>query len=195
MESWMSIRQCARHKLNLELIAQGLANHAGVLKSSFFSVPLVLALSLSSIAAVNPPALQFEPIILSITLNMEQKGEFMVNMTKDGDFLIKATDLKAMGLRELPGTIITIDGEPCVSLRSMDEVKFIFDERKLSLDITVPPRLLPTRTIDFMTQRRTNVYYPKDSSAFLNYGLSYFETFPGQSPSTSITNELGVRTG
>src|SRR5512142_1170788 len=119
----MSIRRCARHKLKSHMTARSLANHAGVFQSIVFSVPLVFALSLSSAAVANPPAPQFEPIILSINLNMEQKGEFMVDRTEDGDFLIKANDFKAMGLRELPGTIVSIDGEPAVSLRSMNEVK------------------------------------------------------------------------
>ena len=145
-------------------------------------------------AAVNQSQSQTEPIFLGITLNMEQKGEFMVQMTKDGDFLVKADDLKAMGLRELPRNIIIINGEPYVSLRSSDEMKFVFDEKKLSLDITVQTQLFPKRIIDFMPERQTKVYYPKDSSAFLNYGLNYLESGPGSIRSTGLTNELGIRT-
>jgi outer membrane usher protein len=190
----MLTKQCARHKLNLKLIARNLFNLKGFLESVIISVPLVLALSSSSIAAVNQPQSQTEPIFLGITLNMEKKGEFMVQMTKDGDFLVKVDDLKAMGLRELPPTIIIINGEPYVSLRSSDEIEFVFDEIKLSLDITVQTRLFPKRTIDFMPERQPKVYYPNDSSAFLNYGLNYFESSPGGFHSTGLTNEVGIRT-
>jgi outer membrane usher protein len=134
-------------------------------------------------------------MFLSITLNMEHKGEYMVMMTRTGDFLIKADDLKAMGLKELSGQTTEIDGEAYLSLRSMDEMKFVFDEKKLTLDISAPPRLLPQKTIDFMPQRQTKVYYPKDNSVFLNYGLNYFETGPRGTHSTGLANELGFRTG
>ena len=191
----MLIRQCVRHKLNVKTVARSLLNYEGFFKSIFFSAPLILALLLPAVSAANQPADQVEPIILSITLNMVQKGEFMVNMTKDGDFFIKSDDLKAMGIRELSGKNIEIDGEPYMSLRSMAEMKFIFNEKKLSLDITVSPRLLPARSIDFMPQRQTKVYYPADSSFFLNYGLNYSETWPHSGNSEGVTNEVGIRTG
>ena len=35
--------------------------------------------------------------ILKIVLNQEEKGEFFVNVTDDGDFLVRIEDLKKMG--------------------------------------------------------------------------------------------------
>lgn len=136
-----------------------------------------------------------ETAILSITLNSEPKGELFVNLTDDGDFLIKEEDLKGMGFREFIGRVVDISGERYISLRSMRGVEFVFNEKEVSLEITASPDLLPKMAIDFISKRPADVYYPKDNSAFLNYGLNYSKSAPSDIESFNVNNQLGIRAG
>lgn len=133
-----------------------------------------------------------ETVVLNVTLNSETKGEYFVNLT-DGDFLVRVEDLKAMGFREPVGEAIDISGERHVSLRSMRGVEFLFNERDVSLEITASPDLLSKATLDFTPKRPTDVYYPRDNSAFLNYGLSYSRSTPSDAYDLDFTNQVGVR--
>lgn len=136
-----------------------------------------------------------EIVILNIILNHEVKGEFFVNLTDDGDILVRAEDLRAIGFREPAGHTTEVSGEIYMSLRSMQGVEFILNEKTLSLEITALPALLPKKTIDFMPQGRPRVYYPKDTSAFLNYSLSYSAGDSFRSQNFNLTNQLGLRLG
>lgn len=135
-----------------------------------------------------------EEVIVGIALNSESKGDRIVYYVEDRDFLIKAEDLKETGFTDPGGAVYTISGEPWVSLRSMKDVTFTFDEKTLSLAITADPKLLVKRVLDFKPGRSTRVYYPKDNSAFLNYGFAHSsEPDNSSSGELSVTNELGVR--
>ncbi len=138
-----------------------------------------------------------ETIICDVLLNQQPKGEFFVIMRDDGDFLILPEDLKKMGLHDLPATRIQAEGAEYVSLRSVPEVSFAFDANSLSLAITASPTLLPKETSDLAFARQEHVYYPREKSFFLNYGLDYtmggetsleFQTF-------NASHELGIRFG
>lgn len=136
-----------------------------------------------------------ETIILSIVLNQEIKGEFFVNFRDDGDILIRIDDLKAIGFREPAGHTIEISGEIYMSLRSMKGVEFMLNEKTLSLAITASPALLPKKTIDLMPQRQPKVYYPKDTSAFLNYSFNYLAGDSFIFRNFNLANQLGIRLG
>ncbi len=136
-----------------------------------------------------------EIAIVGIFLNEESKGEFFVNLTGSGDFLVRSEDLRAIGFRELAGDVTLVDGEPYVSLRSIGGVTFAFDEKTLTLRVTAPPALLPRRTIDFSTQRQPKVYYPRDAGGFLNYGINYTAGPSFELQSFDITNTAGARAG
>jgi len=136
----------------------------------------VLLLPLLSLLFLFPPGLRAqptEPIIVEILLNGQPKGEVFAVRAADGDFFLKVADLRAMGLRDLPGEAIVMNGEPHISLRSLEGAEFSFNERTLVLSLIVPPELFPPHTLDFLPPRRTDVYYPRDTSAFLNYGAGY----------------------
>jgi hypothetical protein len=73
------------------------------------------------------PVLSFLPSIsqgadsffLKMTLNGEDKGERLVRLLDDGDFLVRSADLTAMGLSPPTGTEMEVDGEPYRSLKSL----------------------------------------------------------------------------
>jgi outer membrane usher protein FimD/PapC len=133
--------------------------------------------------------------LLKIILNQEEKGEFYVNMTDDGDFLVRIEDLKKMGFSEVRGKISVLEGEEFVSLGSMEGLKTVFEEKKLALELTADPRLLGKKTFALRYPRQTKVYYPKDTGGFLNYSLTYFARDSFTYDSTVLTNQLGFRVG
>jgi outer membrane usher protein FimD/PapC len=133
--------------------------------------------------------------ILKVVLNEEEKGEFFVNVMDDGDFLVRMEDLKKMGFSEIRGKVLALEGEEFVSLRSMEGVRTVFDEKKLALALTADPRLLEKKVFTLRYPRQAKVYYPRDLAAFLNYNLTYFARDSFTYDSTVLSDQLGFRAG
>lgn len=130
-----------------------------------------------------------------LLVNGEAKGEIFVHRAEDGDFFILPDDLKSAGLQEPKGVASRIEGESYLSLNSLSGATFTFDERSLSIHLTVDPALLPKSSIDFGGQPQKQVLYPQEQSLFLNYGLDYRSGAGTAASSINLTNELGVRRG
>jgi outer membrane usher protein FimD/PapC len=142
-----------------------------------------------------PHANGAEKAILKITLNQEEKGEFVVDITEDGDFLVRVEDLKRLGLAKTKGKISVIEGEEVISLRSIEGLKVEFNEKKLSLEMSADAQLLGKKVFEMRYTRQPKVYYPKDTSGFLNYSLTYNAGDAFTYNSTVLTNQLGLRAG
>lgn len=138
-----------------------------------------------------------ETIVCAVTVNQQQKGEFFVVKRTDGDFLVTPEDLQRMGLERIPSARTTFDNETYVSLRETPEVTFRFDDLTLTLEITANPELLGKSIVDLRYRRPERVYYPRETSFFLNYAVDY--TASGASSlefeDLNISNELGFRIG
>lgn len=134
-------------------------------------------------------------MIVNVVLNRQQKGEFFVILAEDGDFFVKSSDLRSMDLTGPFPAAVTIGSEPYIPLRSFTGLSYTFDEKKLTLEIDAAPSLLPEQILDFSPQEPLKVYYPKDSSAFLNYRLDYYSGNSFRFQGFNMTNELGVRKG
>jgi outer membrane usher protein FimD/PapC len=132
---------------------------------------------------------------VKVFLNGEVKGEFLVRLLDDGDFQVRSADLAAMGLSVPQGRTTEIDGEPHRSLRSLEKMSFVFRENTLSLEMTAHPSMLPMRVVDFRPPRLPKVLYPKDSSGFFNYGVTWTGGNPGDAESLDVTGQVGVRRG
>jgi outer membrane usher protein len=132
---------------------------------------------------------------VKITLNGQDKGEHLVRMKDDGDFLVRSADLAAMGLSLPAGPQAEIDGEPHRSLKSLKGVSFAFDEKTLTIILTADPSLLPEQLIEFRPPRPPGVLYPDDSSVFFNYGATYTGGDAGTTDTVDATGQLGVRAG
>jgi outer membrane usher protein len=153
-----------------------------------------LSLAVVFIFLLCPPASADQTIIVSVFLNQVAKGDFFVILKDDGDFLLKANDLKKMGFSKVPEPLVNIDGEGYVSLRLIKEVHSEFDEKTLTLHLRSEPALLQQTTVSLRPAKRTNIYRPRDNSFFLNYGLDYAAggnslNFQG----LNVTNEAGLR--
>jgi len=137
-----------------------------------------------------------DQMVLLLMVNGQTKGEVFVHRTEPGDFLLLARDLQAAGLREPSGsTTVELEGETYLSLRSMTGISFTFDERTLTLNLDAAPALLPKTMIEFGAQPQKQVYYPKESNLFLNYGMEFRSGEAAAARSLNLSNELGMRHG
>jgi outer membrane usher protein len=136
-----------------------------------------------------------EKLIVRITLNSEIKGDYLVHLDTGDDFLIKPEDLDAMGLKVPPGKIVVIEGQSYASLRTLSGITYTFDKRTLTLNIISAPSLLPKTVIELSPPSNLTVYYPRETSAFLNYGLNYYHHDITDTDAFSLANKLGARSG
>jgi outer membrane usher protein len=162
----------------------------------FIPIFRILALSLVPLLFhFADPAAAADQLIAKIILNQEDKGDFFINQGSSGDFLVKTEDLRTIGFRSPSGTASTLDGEQYLSLRSMKGVDYVFNEETLSLVITANPAVLGKEIIDFQVEQKQKVYYPRDSSVFLNYGADYQAGNGFSFTSFNLSNQVGVRLG
>lgn len=135
-----------------------------------------------------------DQIIVNVRINSENKGDMIAYLTPQGNFLFGIQELKELGFRDPKGTLTVIGQKEYVSLRSMQGVSYTFDQDKLSLDINANPELLEKKVFDFKTQRRPRTLYPRDNSAFLNYGVTqYSNLYDSDNRTLNVSNEAGIR--
>lgn len=155
------------------------------------TVLLVASLCAAASAAAPPGTTE---LILAITVNGQPKGEFFMFRTADGDYLVRRDDLHAMGLAEVRADEVDVEGEGYASLRATRGIQVRLDERALTLHISASPDLFGSRAIDMLPGRRPSVLRPRDTSAFVNYGLRYSHA-NGSAPRYELATEIGARAG
>ena len=79
--------------------------------------------------------------------------------------------------------------------KSIDYMTVAFDERKMALELTVDPKVLPGTTVDLSAGRKQAVFYPTNANALFNYDLSYAGANAGQRDVSGAATELGARVG
>jgi outer membrane usher protein len=131
-----------------------------------------------------------EYIILRITLNEEDKGEFFCILSPDRDIWLKREDLTEIGLNSTVGTDSVFDQETYVPLSSIPDLDFYFKEDEVLLIITAAPHMFMTQVIDARYSRSANVQYTDTGSVFFNYGGTYIDETDGSL--FDITGELGI---
>ncbi len=135
-----------------------------------------------------------EEIVTKVIVNYEDRGDFFVIATDEGDFLVKREDLELRGFKkDVPAEEVLLEGQPYVSLLSMEGVSFNFDEEEITLFIMAEPKLLKQQVVDLYRRRSTDVFMPDHPSGFLNYGIIYTDEFEKDFESLTITNQLGIR--
>ena len=132
---------------------------------------------------------------LKIILNQEEKGEFLVWIAETGDFLVRIEDLIKMGFAEVKGKSYIIEGEEFVSLESVKGVKVELNEKALILEMVADPQILAENVLNLRYPRQLDVYYPKDTAAFLNYAVTYYARDSFEYDRVVVSDELGFRTG
>lgn len=129
-----------------------------------------------------------ETIPLKVLLNGEDIGELFIVLAPDGDILIKRDDLKKTTLKEGLGKDIIISGDAYVSLKTIPDITYSINEKEVTLEVKAAPHLFEAQTIDASYKKPYKVDYPKDTSAFLNYGLFY----NSENKTFDIATEVGL---
>jgi len=154
-------------------------------------LPLQLALDLTSMRA------EYEALIVSVSVNGQSRGEFTLHRDQAGDYYASPADLGALGLADSGGSgrRARIDGAEVVSLRSLGAVSFVFDEVRLSLEMTFPTPRLQGRTFDLVPRRVEKAFQPREQAAFVNYRLSASDQTGAEPARAGLANEVAVRAG
>ncbi len=149
--------------------------------------------------ASNFPPLQKETtqIIVGVSINTEAKGDFFVELDEQGELFIRVDDLIDLKLGFDQNRTVLIHNEKYAPLSAVRDIKYTFDEKKLTVAILGKTTEKRQTTIDLYPApaKPQNVYYPRETSAFVNYGLNYLYTNSAGFQSFSVTNKLGARTG
>jgi outer membrane usher protein len=163
----------------------------------FFRFTLYVLAAVIAMAIVPPVSQALEHLVVNITVNSVSKGDFFVVRDENGDFFVKAQDYPTLGLTPFEGKVVNIQGESYDALHSLNALTVVFDEKKLQLGITAPISLLQKSVIDLSAPppSKQNVYYPRENSVFLNYGVNYQYGDPAGFQSFSVANKLGARSG
>jgi len=122
--------------------------------------------------AVIPASAEPEPLIVHVTLNTAEVGDYFMMATPDHEVFAQKEVLKEIGLTgHLPGD----DGkQELLSLRAMaPKVTYQLDSMAGTLAITADPTLFPTNTHQLQTRQPSTASLIQDSSLFLNYSVNY----------------------
>ena len=136
-------------------------------------------------------------LIVNISVNGESKGDFFAERSPDGELFIKVEDLVALKLKIEDDRIVLIGNGRYVPLRTVRDIKYVFDEKNLTLAIIGTAEETKKTAIELypLQPKPQDVYYPRENSAFLNYGLIYSYTSTDGFQSFAATNKLGMRSG
>jgi len=136
-------------------------------------------------------------IVVTVSVNTVAKGDFFVELDDEGNLFLKPEDLDALKLKFNEDRVVLIHDERYVPASAVLDVTSAFDEKKLVLSFIGKTTESQKTSADIfsLTPKQKNVYYPRETSAFLNYGLTYAYVNPLGFQSFSATNKLGARAG
>jgi outer membrane usher protein len=151
-----------------------------------------------ALAAAAPPSLKATTqIVVSLTINMEPKGDFFVELDNERNLFIRVEDLKTLKLKYAEGRTVLIEKEQYVPMSAVLDAKYTFDEKSLTVAIIGQTTEVQKTAVDLFSLKSTpqNIYYPRETSAFLNYGLIYSYTSTDGFQSFTAVNKVGVTSG
>lgn len=162
------------------------------------SAVIGLVLAAAALSAAAGPAPEPQPVegIVSVSVNLEPKGDAYVLIGRGGEILMRESDLERYGLSALRYRPTTIRGVVYAPLRGIPGLTAEFDEATLALRIRVEAREISRRqVIDMAPRRDAGVTYPSAGGAFFNYNFSGNGGDRTGLGSVSAAGELGVRLG
>lgn len=146
-----------------------------------------------------PPAVSEAPAateaMLSVQVNLEAKGDYVVLIAQDGDVLMREEDLPQLGLTAVVGERIRIDGVAYRSLRSLSSLSYTLDTDRLVLAIRADAQLLGRRQIvDLGPQASVHVLRPDPAGSFFNYNVTRTRD-DASGTALDAAGEIGARLG
>lgn len=140
------------------------------------------------------PAGELTQIVLSIKVNGVAQGDHLAYMSADGDFLLLTRELPEMDIARAAGRIVDIGGEPHLSLKSIAGAEMKFDEKALTLELKLPPDILPSHKLDEGAKLPLTPVAKRAPGGFFNYSLGYSHV-QDTPDSFNTTTETGINLG
>lgn len=135
-----------------------------------------------------------QALIVAFRVNAEAKGDRLVRMSEAAEFLVRRDDLREFaGVFEVP--VYVIEGEEFVALRAIPGTRVSFDEKTLTVDLTLPPHNLQPQRFDLTTSPKAAESFAPARSALFNYRLGYAGTDAGSGGTFSLAGEAAVSVG
>jgi outer membrane usher protein len=134
-------------------------------------------------------------IVINISVNGKSQGDFFTEQTADGELFIKVEDALALKMKITEDRIILIGNDRYIPLNGIRDIKYVFDDKSLTLSIIETAGQKTSVDLYPLQPKPQDVYYPRENSAFLNYGLTYSYTSTDGFQSFIATNKLGLRSG
>jgi outer membrane usher protein FimD/PapC len=181
-------------RLATDLGAPGTPGDAPLPDTTSTRLALALQLTQPVAGAAMVPSTSLTQIVINLLLNGIPKGDFVAYLGTEGDILLAARELVDMGVPHPEGRMVTVDGETYLSLKSIAGAKFNFNEKTLTLDLRLPPSMLPAEQFDEGAKLPKTAVQRRDPGGFFNYGVSYTHTQDAQD-AVNVTTETGVNLG
>jgi outer membrane usher protein FimD/PapC len=137
-------------------------------------------------------------IVVNFIVNTESKGDFFAEMDDKQNLYIRVEDAKILKLQYPENKIIILRGdEQYIPLNALIDVTSTFDEKKLTVAVIGKTTESGKTAADLFSLRAAakNLYYPRETSAFVNYGVNYIYNNTDGFQSFAVTNKVGFRTG
>jgi outer membrane usher protein len=137
-------------------------------------------------------------IVVSFIINTQPKGDFFAELDDESNLYITVEDAKTLQLQYTEDRIVVIrQDEQFVPLSAFLDVTYTFDENKLTVAIIGKTTESGKTATDLFSLRAAakNIYFPRETSAFINYGLNYAYGSIGGFQSFSVSNKVGFKTG
>lgn len=137
-------------------------------------------------------------IVVNFIVNTEPKGDFFAELDNEQNLFIRIEDVKTLKLQYAENKVVILRGdEQYVPLSALLDVTYTFDEKKLTVAVIGKTTESGRTATDLFALQAAakNIYFPRETSAFLNYGLAYSYTNTDGFQSFAITNKLGLRAG
>jgi len=136
-----------------------------------------------------------QPLIVTLTVNADPRGERIVRMNDAGEFLVRADDLAEVAASARAAKVYEIEGEAFVEVSAIAGARARFDEKALALEITFPPERLPPQRFDLSTRLAEVDIEAPPRSVLLNYRLGYAGTRGASDGTLSLSADAAVAYG
>lgn len=181
----------------LFISAHSFAGEEQNVKSMSLPVASVIAeTNLNSNTNIASPSGETTQIVVNIIVNTESKGDFFVELDDKRNVFLRLEDVKALKLQYPEDKIVVFrEDEQYVPLSVLRDVNCTFDEKKLTISIVGKTTESGKTAADLFSLKAStkNIYYPREASAFLNYGLNYIYASDNGFQSFAVTNKMGLR--
>ena len=136
-----------------------------------------------------------QPLIVTITVNGEVKGEPIVYRTGANDFFLKLEDFNQLVTLPPGADVFDIEGGAYVFLNALAGAKVEFEEKTLSLNISFPPEYFSTRVYSLAKGHSPQAIAARTNSAVFNYRLGYTGASGVANGTLSLASEQAFNVG